>query len=66
VRIASPAIPDQIFGARVLFVAVHVADFDIPRGSAERADSLARRRVRVGAIPEGAIGDRFLVPRAPG
>jgi hypothetical protein len=46
-RVACPAIPDQICRRVILFTAIHMADFDVPATSTNSSES------------QSAIGDRF-------
>jgi hypothetical protein len=64
--VARSAGPRQICGLIVCFFAIDMGDLDITAAPAKAADFRAQRRVRIGAIAQGAVCHRFLAPFAAG
>lgn len=64
-RVAGPAVPDQISRAEVFFVAINVAYLDIAGGATQGTDPWPRRPAlrRIGTVMEPPVSDRrFLAP----
>ena len=55
-RIASPAVPNEVFRICVLFMAVQVSDFYDPGGTIETTNSLACGRAGISPVPQRSIG----------